>query len=208
MRVFVARHGETTWNVAGRYQGRRESTLTPRGERQAQALVAPMRAAGVGRVISSPLMRCVETARPTAAALELTLERDERLIEIAHGTWEDRLREEIAANDPERYHAWRHDPANVAFENGETLGDVVERWNAFAGALHPIVPTLVVTHDAVLRVAIVATTGRGLDRFWDAQVENGAYAVFEVDAGTWTLVDERVNAHLATDRAAVEGQAL
>lgn len=208
MRVFVARHGETTWNVAGRYQGRRESTLTPRGERQAHALLEPMRAAGVGRIISSPLMRCVETARPTADAMRLPIERDERLIEIAHGTWEDRLREEIAANDPVRYHAWRHDPANVAFENGESLADVVARWNDFAAALRAHEPTLVVTHDAVLRVAIVVAARRGLDRFWDAKVENGAYAVFDVDDGAWTLVDERVNAHLADDRAAVEGQAL
>ncbi len=208
MRVFVARHGETTWNVAGRYQGRRESTLTPRGERQAHALLEPMRAAGVGRIISSPLMRCVETARPTADAMRLPIERDERLIEIAHGTWEDRLREEIAANDPARYHAWRHDPANVAFENGESLADVAARWNDFAAALRAHEPTLVVTHDAVLRVAIVVAARRGLDRFWDAKVENGAYAVFDVDDGAWTLVDERVNAHLADDRAAVEGQAL
>jgi len=45
MRVYVARHGETTWNLAGRYQGRRESALTSLGMRQAFALADAMRAA-------------------------------------------------------------------------------------------------------------------------------------------------------------------
>jgi broad specificity phosphatase PhoE len=37
---------------------------------------------------------------------------------------EGRLRDEIAANDPVRYHALRNDPANVAFEAGETIAQV------------------------------------------------------------------------------------
>ena len=119
MRVYVARHGETTWNLAGRYQGRRESELTELGMRQALALADAMDEAGVGRVVSSPLLRCTATARPSADRRGVEVETDDRLIEIAHGTWEGRLRDELAANDPERYRAWRRDPARVQFENGE-----------------------------------------------------------------------------------------
>jgi hypothetical protein len=39
-------------------------------------------------------------------------------------------------------------------------------------------------------------------------VENGAYAVFEVEAERWTLIEERVDAHLAGIRTASGGQAL
>jgi broad specificity phosphatase PhoE len=208
MRVYVARHGETTWNVAGRYQGRRESALTALGMQQAFALAAAMDAAEVQRVISSPLLRCTATARPTADRLNLHVQTDDRLIEIAHGTWEGRLRDEIAANDPLRYRAWREDPGNVAFEGGETPAQVLDRWRDFAGALQPQGPTLVVTHDAVVRVALLFATGRGFDAFWDAQVENGAYATFEVDAGRWTLVEESAAGHLDGIRAATDAQAL
>jgi broad specificity phosphatase PhoE len=206
--VYLARHGETTWNLAGRYQGRRESALTALGMRQAFALSDAMIAARVERVVSSPLLRCTATAAPTAERATLALEQDDRLIEIAHGTWEGRLRDEIATNDPVRYRAWREDPANVAFVGGETLAQVAERWETFARSFAPPTPSLVVTHDAVVRVALLAALGRPLDAFWEATVENGAYAIFEVQDGRWQLIEPCVTAHLAGVRASTEGQAL
>lgn len=208
VRVYLARHGETTWNLAGRYQGRRESALTALGMRQAFALADAMVDASVAEIVSSPLLRCTATARPSAERLNLPLRTDDRLIEIAHGTWEGRLRDELAANDPRRYHAWRHDPAHVAFEGGETLADVRDRWRAFAASFAPTAPALVVTHDAVVRVALVDANRLGLDAFWSATVENAAYAVFEVTDGTWRLVEPCVTLHLGALRASTEGQAL
>ncbi|HZO93953.1 MAG TPA: histidine phosphatase family protein [Candidatus Baltobacteraceae bacterium] len=208
MRVYVARHGETTWNRAGRYQGRRESDLSPLGESQALALAGAMERAGVGRIVSSPLRRCTATAQPSAERLGVSVEIDERLIEIAHGTWEGRLRDEIAANDPARYRAWREDPAHVAFEGGETIGAVLERWRSFAASVRPGEPTLVVTHDAVVRVALCDAAGGDLRDFWRARVQNGGYAVFDADDSAWTLVEECAGAHLAGIAAATETQAL
>ena len=208
MRVYVARHGETTWNLAGRYQGRLESPLSPLGERQALALSDAMQTANVRRVVSSPLRRCTATALPTAGRIGTRVDIDVRLIEIAHGTWEGRLRDEIAANDPARYRAWREDPAHVHFENGETITQVLERWHDFAASFAPDVPALVVTHDAVVRVALLDALSRGLEHFWTTRVENGAYAVFDVHAGRWALIDERVADHLGALRAPIEGQAL
>jgi probable phosphoglycerate mutase len=208
VRVYVARHGETTWNLAGRYQGRRESELTQLGMRQALALAGAMDEARVERVVSSPMLRCTATAQPAADRRGVRVETDDRLIEIAHGTWEGRLRDEIAANDPARYRAWREDPANVQFDGGENVTQVLERWRDFAASFRPRAPALVVTHDAVVRVALLDATGRGLDTFWDARVENGAYAVFEIEAQRWSLLEENVTHHLGALRAATEGQAL
>ena len=208
MNVYLARHGETTWNLAGRYQGRRESSLTPLGVAQAAALAAAMSGARIGRVVASPMLRTTATAQPVADALGLALETDDRLIEIAHGTWEGRLRDEIARNDAARYRAWRHDPANAVFIGGETVPQVRERWRDFARSFAGDVPALVVTHDAVVRVALVEALGRELDAFWDVAVENGAYALFEVEDGHWTLLEQCVRAHLGELRAKVESQAL
>ena len=208
MRVYLARHGETTWNVSGRYQGRRESALSELGARQAAALAGAMETAQIGRVVSSPMLRCTATAQAAADRRGLALETDPRLIEIAHGSWEGRLRDEIAAHDPQRYRAWREDPAHVQFEGGENLTQVLERWRAFAAEFRPSVPALVVTHDAVVRVALVDATSGDLGSFWTRCVENGAYAVFEVDAAGWALRTERVADHLGPLRAPTEGQAL
>ena len=67
------------------------------------------------------MQRTRATAAFVAERLNLPLETDDALIEIAHGTWEGRMRDEIAANDPVRYADWRERPAEVAFEDGESL---------------------------------------------------------------------------------------
>ena len=208
MRVYLARHGETTWNLEGRYQGRRESALTALGMRQALALAGAMTDLQVERVITSPLIRCTATGRPTAERLSIAVETDDRLIEIAHGTWEGRIREEIAENDPARYRAWRTDPANVQFEDGETIVQVLERWRNFRASLRLDVPTLLVTHDAVVRAALVDVAGKSLDAFWNTKVENGAFAILDATPASWSVIEQRSNAHLNGIHADTEGQAL
>ncbi len=109
MKLYIARHAETTWNLAGRYQGRRESALSARGIQQGFALAEAFAHADPApvRIIASPMQRTRATATFVAERLNVPLETDDALIEIAHGTWEGRLRDEIAANDPARYTTWR-----------------------------------------------------------------------------------------------------
>jgi broad specificity phosphatase PhoE len=142
--------------------------------------------------------------------LDLAVETDERLIEIGHGTWEGRYREELARNDAERYRLWREDPARVSFENGETLPEVAARWDAFAASVlaRPDEELLVVTHDAVVRVALLALEARPLDDFWQMPVENAAFARIERTDGRLHLVEACHTEHLADLRAPVGGQAL
>lgn len=159
-------------------------------------------------ILSSPMRRCRATAAFTAEALGLALESDDRLIEIAHGDWEGRLRDELSANDPVRYAAWRSDPANVSFQGGESLRDVAARWEAFAAGLpRDGTDVLVCTHDAVIRVALLALQRRPLDDFWKVHAENGAFALIAND-GQLTLLTECENAHLAGLRADPATQAL
>ena len=213
--IWLARHGETTWNMAGRYQGRLESALSALGARQGLALANAFsqrleRGESVpARILASPLLRCAATARFVADRLGVALETDARLIEIAHGTWEGRYRDELAREDPDRFRAWREDPASVAFAGGESLADVRARWRAFAADLASETrDTLVVTHDAVVRAALVDLRGLTLDDFWNVAVENAAYATIESNGRDLRLIDECVTAHLANARADTAGQAL
>ncbi len=210
MKLYIARHAETTWNLAGRYQGRRESALSARGIQQGFALADAFVQATPApeRIIASPMQRTRATATFVAERFNLPLETDDALIEIAHGTWEGRLRDEIAANDPARYSTWRERPAEVAFEEGESLRDVAARWNRFRAALRIDAPTLIVTHDAIVRAALLDIQQRPLGDFWSIRVENAAYAIVDVEGERWTLVEESVSTHLAGERAETETQAL
>jgi broad specificity phosphatase PhoE len=211
VRLYLARHGETTWNLIGRYQGRRESALSARGMQQGFALAeafAHVRPR-VERIVASPLHRTRATAQFVADRLNLAVETDDLLLEIEHGTWNGRLRDEIAANEPILYRIWRERPAEVSFTDGESLATVLTRWRRFRDTFRAEVPTLAVTHDAVIRVALCDIMGRPLDDFWSTRVENAGYAIVEIAPdGSWTLVEESVHDHLGALRAEVAAQAL
>lgn len=196
MILYVARHGETDWNREGRYQGQRESHLTATGRAQADALADALAHASLEEIATSPLARCRDTAAPLAQRTGVALTVDDRLLEIAHGTWEGRLREEIERDDAATMRDWRERPDRVRFLGGESLADVRERWRAFAGALTGKNVVAVVTHDVLVRVALLDATNRPLSRLWEPRVVNGGYARLALDDGRWSVLDECVDAHL------------
>lgn len=70
--LLLARHGETTWNRAGRVQGWVPVSLTERGREQADALARHVADSyEVDRLVSSDIERAQETARPVARELGL-----------------------------------------------------------------------------------------------------------------------------------------
>jgi|HubBroStandDraft_2_1064218.scaffolds.fasta_scaffold04494_4 probable phosphoglycerate mutase len=206
--VYVVRHGESEANREGRYQGRQDSPLSALGHQQAAALAGTLSASRVACVISSPLRRCVETALPVAARLGVPLECDDRVIEIAHGTWEGRLRAEVEREDAARMHAWRTVPQHVRFDGGESLADVDARWRSFAASHLTDADAIVVTHDILVRLAILAATNRTLAQLWEPKAENAAYAIFEINDARWQLVSECCATHLTGLRADISRQAL
>jgi broad specificity phosphatase PhoE len=206
--VYIARHGETTWNAVGRYQGRLETPLSPLGQAQARALAAALADKHVARIISSPLSRCMQTALPISVLTGVAIEPEPLLLEIAHGTWEGRYRDEIAANDPQTYRTWREHPEHVKFDGGESLQDVLARWAAFVAKFEPREDTLLVTHDIVVRIALLERAGRPIEELRHVHALNAAYARFEVEDGAWALREECVQAHLAGLAADPEKQAL
>jgi len=87
---------------------------------------------------------------------------DDRLIEIAHGTWEGRLRDEIEQDDPETMRRWREAPETVRFDGGESLADVDARWRAFASAFAPDAPALVPPPAAGLDTSRIHEDGNNI----------------------------------------------
>lgn len=206
--LYIARHGETTWNAVGRYQGHLETPLSPLGQAQAQALAAALMDKHVARIISSPLSRCVQTALPLSLKTGVPIEPEPLLLEIAHGTWEGRYRDEIAGTEPELYRTWREHPQDVRFEGGESLMDVLQRWKTFLDRFDLQADTLLVTHDIVVRIALLERAGRPMSELRDVHAFNASYARFEVEDATWVLREECVQAHLGGLVADPDRQAL
>lgn len=171
MRILLARHGETPWNRDGRYQGQIDIPLSQAGEVQARALGERLAHEPIARAVSSPLSRSRRTAEfalGEGRAIGLTL--DPGFAEIAHGSWEGKLVDEIAAEDGPRLEAWRHAPHTVTMPGGESLEGVLTRaWDALTRAtagLSSEETLLIVAHDAVNRVILCRILGLPLARLW------------------------------------------
>ncbi|WP_051297730.1 histidine phosphatase family protein [Brevibacterium album] len=171
MEIILIRHGESTANTAGVLAGRSDDVaLTERGREQvaeARALVPELREPSVP-VLTSPIARCVSTARILAdddgRAVVL-----EALAEVDYGDWTGRsiadlLREEL-------WRTVRSVPSRARFPGGESLSEVyvrarlalaaarVRAEEAGAGAV------VLVSHGDVIKLALAHALGVELDQF-------------------------------------------
>jgi broad specificity phosphatase PhoE len=171
MRIILARHAETDWNVEGRYQGRTfDIPLSAPGRAQALALGARLSQISLNRVLASPLLRARQTAEVALGDRCQILQIDEDLMEIAHGTWEGRLDSEIQNEDAKLRQAWRETPHLVTLPGGESFQDVMDRaWPAFCRACEGLEEedtALIVSHDGVNRALLCRVLGLPLARVW------------------------------------------
>lgn len=148
--LFLARHGETEPNRDGLLLGRSDPGLTERGQGQARMLgsvIAPRRPVSV---VSSPLRRCVDTARAIAAPLGLEVAVDDRLIEVDYGDWEGMPLDEIPEEASAR---WREEP-DFAPPGGESLGALSSRVAGWCEEQQARGSVVAVTHVSPVKAAV------------------------------------------------------
>lgn len=156
-RLWLVRHGQTDWNVVGRYQGQSDPPLNPVGRAQARALASRLRGHGFQALYTSDLLRARQTADALAAHAGLAPRLEPRLREMHHGAWDGLLVTEIQARFPADWAAWRHAPHAARPPGGETVTEVAER---VAAALDDIARrhagghVLVVSHGLALATAL------------------------------------------------------
>jgi broad specificity phosphatase PhoE len=161
--VFLTRHGETDWNLEGRWQGHTDIPLNERGRVQALAVAEALRDAGLAGVVSSDLSRARETAQIVSASLGMEIAYlDPELRERTFGVFEGLTRGECERLHGEAWRAWVEEqrPAlgvepqeAVATRVLLAIGRAADRI-ARDGA-----PVLLVTHGGALRAAVRAATG-------------------------------------------------
>lgn len=151
MRLYLARHGESTGNAQQLIFGRRDYPLTEQGRAQARALGRSLEGARIERVVASPLVRALETAR--IACPGDAIETDARLTEQFMGRWEGMTEAEALADNAPLWQAmlsdWTRDQA--APPGGESYAALRARVSYALGAiLDRGANTLIVTHAGVL----------------------------------------------------------
>ena len=177
--VYLVRHGQSEWNVLRLTQGQTaHPRLTDLGRQQAHTSAALISdALGAGdvaevRVLSSDLVRALETAEVIAEALGAEVVTDPRLREQHLGDLEGRSYEETWAAAEE--HDWS-DPA-LPIAGGESLLAVRERMVACLQELDPDVCHVVVSHGDAIRTALSHVKGEAAHRAEWVDVPNGSVA--------------------------------
>ncbi len=181
--VYAVRHGETPWNVEGRYQGQLDPPLNARGRQQAQITAKALAPLNIEAIYSSDLKRAVQTAEALARLTDISIRLDPRLREIHQGAWQGVLVEEIERRWPDEFAGWRRDPWHHRPPGGERLQDVQERVLAALydiAARHPGGTVAVFTHKLPIALLKIALHGAPADRLWELLPANGAWEVFHV----------------------------
>jgi ribonuclease H / adenosylcobalamin/alpha-ribazole phosphatase len=153
--LLLVRHGETTASAQGRYAGRQDPPLTTYGTAQAVALADRLAALRPDVVVSSPLQRCRDTAARIAPG-RVRVEDD--LTDAELGDWSGLTRAEIAGRAPGALARWAAD-AEGRPPGGESFADVRRRVVPVLErvlAAHPGRTVVVVTHSAVVKMALAA----------------------------------------------------
>jgi len=199
LRVFVIRHGESTWVRERRFAGSRDVPLTDTGRRQCAAVARALAATGVAAIYASPLERARASAEVIAEPHRLPVRIVPAFAEMAFGAWEGLTRDEIRARFPEGWEQWRSAPHLCAPLGGETVSKVAERVGAGLTELqqaHADQTIVLVSHSIVMRVMVLGALGLGLDRLWTVDAAPAGITEIEYEPDWATVHRMNTVSHL------------
>ncbi len=177
-RLVLVRHGETDWNVAGRWQGQADVPLNVRGREQALETARKLKDIRLDAIYASDLSRAYETAQAIARERNLPVRTDPRLREIDQGQWQGMLVDEIQARFADLFELRRSDPLNVAPPGGETVLQVRNRVVEAIEQIvreHPGQTVAVVSHGFAIAVALVHYRDLPVEMAWQMIPDNGGW---------------------------------
>jgi len=187
-RLVLIRHGETDWNVEGRWQGQADVPLNARGREQAAQIAQSLINSGIAAIYSSDLTRTRDTAELLSQATQLGVVRiDPRLREIHQGEWQGLHISEIQSRYTEAFRLRRENPLQVAPPGGETTSQVRDRVLAAVNEIiqtHPGETVAIVSHGFALAVILADHQGIPIEEVWDLVPENAQVNIIDVkDSG-------------------------
>jgi probable phosphoglycerate mutase len=156
--TLLLRHGQTLMSVQKRYAGRSDAPLTDLGVQQAVAAAKRLASAGIGLIVTSPLLRTIQTAQEVAATTGAPMVTDDGFRETDFGAWEGRTFAEVRERWPAELTAWLADP-KLSPPGGENFAEVSER---VTGALHRVLAgregqkILIVSHVTPIKTLVAA----------------------------------------------------
>lgn len=151
-RVVLWRHGRTTWNAAGRFQGQADPPLDPVGQEQSRQAANYLAVDPPDLILTSDLTRATSTAAALTQLIDTPVKVEPRLREIDLGNWQGLTPDEVAARYPEQFAEW-HAGQPVLERGGESRAQLDARVLAALRDIE-VDHVLLVTHGGTSRSII------------------------------------------------------
>lgn len=156
-RMLLVRHGETVPEARGICYGRLDVALSRHGVEQIRRAADLLSAFEPDRIVSSPRVRALDSARLIGAACHLEVGIESDFAELDFGDLEGMRYEEAARSYPDFYAAWMASPTEVTFPNGESYAAMSRRVaERYAACLADSTDksTVLVAHGGVIRIIL------------------------------------------------------
>jgi broad specificity phosphatase PhoE len=182
VRLTLVSHAMTDAMAAGRFPA--DEPLKDTGRRQVEA-VAGLDIKSDARQLAGPEQR----ARQTAQLLGLRATTEPRLADLDCGRWCGNTLEGVRPEDPA---VWLTDPAQAP-HGGESIVNLIDRVAGWLESLTEItltdhtLPTVAVTHPAVIRAAILLALDIPPKSFWRIDIAPVSSTVMHFRTDCWTL---------------------
>jgi broad specificity phosphatase PhoE len=170
LKIYLLRHGETTYSQSGAFCGAVDADLTPEGQLMAQCFADAYRSLPWSAIYVSPMKRAIATARPLCEAAGLDMQIRDGLREISYGEWEDQEVDYVRQNYDLDYLRWQTDPAWNPPTGGETAVQISARAMPIITEIesrHKDGNVLVVSHKATIRIILCSLLGIDVGRYRD-----------------------------------------
>ncbi len=182
IKIYIARHGETTWNEEGRIQGRSDPGLSPKGYVQSLDLCHHLKDRPLSAIYTSTRQRSILTAEPLANRLGLTIRCQPELDEIAFGILEGKLLHHFDEEVKLEWERFKDDRFVYRIPGAENYADVANRVRPFAERLlqvHQEQEILIVGHRVVNRLLIGMLMGYPEERVLKIEQTNDLIYLIE-----------------------------
>lgn len=181
MRLFLIRHGETSWTVTQRYQGTSDTPLNREGVRQAKALARVLRVERPVRLYTSTLRRAWDTAQVIARELGARTVADSRLNEIDFGKWEGASYGVPAKQAGKQFQKWREGKLQRP-PGGESIASLSKRVGQFLKELmrrHPNDTVAVISHGGPIKMFLFKALRTNSASIWSFRIDPASISLLE-----------------------------
>lgn len=206
VKLLLIRHGQTEWNITGRYQGQSDVELSEDGKEQARQLAKNFAYGNVDAVYSSPLKRAMFTAKAVADKFGLEVIPEESFKEINFGDWEGCHYTEIQDRWPEEFNLLFNGADVLQIPGGESFPELQKR---AMKKIHELVEKhegktiAIVAHGAIIRAILTAVLGMPVKNVWKIRQDNTAVNLVRYDGDMVNV--ELMNSTFHLEKAPIGG---